>query len=124
MRKHEEDDHQSALFTWAAMKPFRGGMLSDFLFAIPNGGRRNPREAARMKGQGVKAGVSDIHLPVPMGEFAGLWIELKAPKGKATALQIDWLNRMASCGHAAFVCHGWEAAKKTITDYINQGEIK
>lgn len=32
------------------------------LFAVPNGGRRSPREAARLKRQGVLAGVSDLIL--------------------------------------------------------------
>jgi len=35
------------------------------IFAIPNGGKRNRIEAAKLKRQGVKPGVPDIFLPAP-----------------------------------------------------------
>ena len=33
---------------------------SEILFAMPNGGSRNAREAAIMKGEGVTVGVADV----------------------------------------------------------------
>lgn len=117
--RHEEDDHQKALFEWAQLATVGGIRVGDYLYASANGGKRNIKEAARMKAQGVKAGVSDLHLPIARGGFIGLWIELKAPKGKASQLQIDWVNKMAEQGHMALFCYGWTAAKQTITDYLN-----
>ena len=118
--KHVEDDHQRHLFTWARMATIHGIRVGDYLIAIPNGGKRNVREAARLKAQGVKAGVSDIFLALPRGHFSGLWIELKAPKGKAQANQLEWLDRMGAAGYSAVMCWGWEDAKKTIEEYIKQ----
>ena len=37
------------------------------MFRIPNGGSRHPAEAARLKAQGVKAGVPDLCIPVARG---------------------------------------------------------
>ena len=53
-----------------------------WMFAIPNGGYRNPREAANLKRQGVKAGVSDIFLPLPTDKYHGLFIEMKVHPNK------------------------------------------
>ena len=117
--KHIEDDHQIALFRWAAMrKTHDGNPLTDYMFAIPNGGRRNPREAARLKKMGVKAGVSDIFLPIPRNNCHGLWIELKAPKGRISPEQKAWIDRMQEQGYAARVCFGWEAARIEIEEYL------
>lgn len=49
-------------------------------FSVPNGGTRNPIEAAMLKKSGVLAGVSDLLLFWPGGHGA---IELKRPDKKA-----------------------------------------
>ena len=122
--KHREDMEQCALMQWARITRHNGGVIADWLIAIPNGGKRNAGEAARMKKQGVKAGVSDLFLALPAKRFHGLWIEMKAPEtntspaGKLTQAQLDWLDRMASAGYAAKLCFGWQAAKDTITEYL------
>lgn len=122
--RHHEDDEQKALIAWARCANYGAGKVGDWLIAIPNGGKRNIKEAARLKAHGVKAGVSDLFLPVPKHGFHGLWIELKAPKtatlpaGKPTAAQIDWLSRMAGQGYMAVLSIGWENAKITIEDYL------
>lgn len=119
-----EDMHQEALFQWASRTIAGGLLVSDYLFAIPNGGHRNQKTAAILKRCGVKAGVSDMFLPVPRGTMHGLWIELKAPKhmgkpaGKPSQDQLDWLDRMGEQGYAAVICHGWQAAAETIKEYL------
>jgi len=105
--RHREDDEQKALMQWARVTRLRGIIVADFLIAIPNGGKRNIREAQRLKSQGVKSGVSDLFLALPANGFSGLWIEMKAPKtatakaGTPTQDQIDWLENMAQVGYAA-----------------------
>lgn len=123
--RHAEDDHQLALMNWARMyKMPCGEMLAEYLYAIPNGGRRNAKEGARMKAQGVKAGVSDLHLPIASRGFHGLWIELKAPAtatskaGKPTQAQLDWIEKMTKKGHMAVICYGWQPAAETIKNYL------
>ena len=54
------------------------------VFAVPNGGSRDKREAARLKWQGVLAGVPDV-LVILDGRTFG--IEFKAPKGKLSDAQ-------------------------------------
>lgn len=122
-RKFIEDDEQAALFRWASVRA-NSGYPTRLMFAVPNGGYRRPREAARMKLQGTKAGVPDIILPVPRGGFHGLFIELKRPivKGEpkpvVSSEQKHWLKELDAQGYMATVCYGWLEAKEVIESYL------
>jgi len=114
---HHEDAEQTALFEWASYHP-----ELKWLFSIPNGGNRNPREAARLKAQGVKPGVSDIFLPVARGGYQGLFIELKRRKAhgpsRVSKPQSEFLYDMTEEGYRAVVCYGAEDAMRVITEYM------
>ena len=114
----EEDVEQMALFRWAAYNRGRWPEL-DLMFHVPNGGKRSKAEAKRFKDMGVKAGVSDVFLPVARNGCHGLWIEMKRLRsGRPTADQIKWIENMIKQGYAATVCHGWEQAVKVIEEYM------
>jgi len=117
-----ENQEQAALFEWAEAASGKYPELR-LLHAIPNGGLRDGRTAAVLQRTGVKSGVPDIHLPIPRGEYAGLWVELKRQKGGVvSANQRIWLNRLNANGSKAVVCKGWEQAAQTITDYLQGGK--
>jgi hypothetical protein len=56
-----------------------------FVFAIPNAGKRNPATAARMKAEGLMAGVADLCVMLPGGRVG--WLELKTAKGVQSTAQ-------------------------------------
>jgi hypothetical protein len=115
--QHEADE-QAKLFKWVAFaRSFIPAV--DMLYHIPNGGKRNEREAAALKRQGVRSGVPDLCLPVSSGDYHGLYIELKYGNNKPTKNQITWLNNLKHYGYAAVVCYGWQAAAKCICNYLN-----
>lgn len=119
----EEDVEQMALFRWATYNQGRWPELG-LMFHIPNGGKRSKAEAARFVRMGVKAGVSDVFLPVARNGCHGLWIELKRLRsGRPTADQIKWIESMIEQGYAATVCHGWEQAVKVIEGYMGGGRL-
>lgn len=115
--RHIEDAEQMALFQWAALQ---SGLYPELrlMFHIPNGGKRDAREAARFKQMGVKAGVPDIFLPVPRGKYHGLWIELKAPRGKTSTAQEQFLAELDKQGYKTAVCFGWEIAAEVLKEYL------
>lgn len=114
--KHLESKEQIALFQWSAYFPQLKWMMH-----IPLGGYRKPREAARLKAEGVKAGVADILLPLPVEPYHGLWVELKASngKGKLSTIQKEFKADMEAQGYKVVVCEGTRAAILAITEYAN-----
>lgn len=106
-----------ALFQWAAIQQ-RCWPELELLFAIPNGGHRVKGVAVKLQREGVRAGVPDIFLPVARGDWHGLFIEMKAEKGKVTEKQEEWHERLKAAGYLVLVCYGWEAARKAIESYL------
>lgn len=89
----------------------------ELLFHCPNEGRRSPRSGARMKRMGMMAGVPDLQLPLPVGRYSGLWMELKTKRGRLTDTQKWWLERLQRYGHHAVVCRSAEEAIDQIAEY-------
>lgn len=113
-----EAQEQEALFRWAAYAAGRWPQLR-LLYHVPNGGSRHPAEAAHMKAQGVKPGVPDICLPVPVGRFAALYIELKRKRGgRVSEEQRGWIEALNRAGNRAVVCRGWDEAREEIVRYL------
>jgi len=108
---------QVALVTWAAYASGAEPRLK-MLFAIPNGADRGKAAAGKSKGEGQKAGVPDLCLPVPVGVYHGLYIELKVGAGRLSVEQKWWLERLATNGYAVCVPYGWENAKDAILRYL------
>ena len=67
------------------------------IFAVPNGGSRHIREAANLKRQGVKPGVSDVIVLIPKKGFASLCIEFKTKVGKQSEYQKEFQKQAESC---------------------------
>lgn len=119
--KQLEHQHQAALFRWAGFQ-CRGRPELLLLFAIPNGGFRHPATAARLKAEGVKPGVPDVCLPVPRGEFHGLFIEMKAGRNKPTISQVAWHRLLSQQGYRVAVCYSMDAAIEVIEGYLSVKE--
>lgn len=119
-----EHGHQAALFYWAAQNINQYSQLK-WLFAIPNGGLRYPATAARMKAEGVKSGVPDIMLAVPVDNgytgprYTGLFIEMKVGKNVPTDEQKEWLKYLGQAGYFTAVCYSWIEARYVILKYLN-----
>lgn len=84
-----EHDEQVALFELLTLYEPKYPILQ-WVFAIPNGGARHPAVAAKMKAEGVKAGVWDIFVPVPVDYKCGLWIEMKFGKNSLSDEQKEF----------------------------------
>lgn len=92
---------------------FRKGFPGVRIFAIPNGGKRGLREAARLKLDGVSAGVPDLYVP----EWR-LWIEMKRSKGgRVDPAQKDWHEYLRSIGDTVIVCAGEDDAWRQVEEF-------
>lgn len=113
-----EHAHQVALFSWAWLARKQRPLL-EMLVAVPNGGQRHKAVAAKIKAEGAKRGFPDIQLNVPVGKYAGLFIELKTAKGRVSEEQKAWIERLSAAGNRAVVCRGWLQAQSEIIKYLD-----
>lgn len=72
-------------------------------WAVPNGGYRHLHTAVKLKAEGVKRGVSDLHFILDQGRLATL--ELKATKGALSSEQKEFRDLTVAAGAL------WEHAK-------------
>lgn len=113
--KATEHQEQKALIRWFDLQypAYRGR-----LFAIPNGGQRHVVVAKKLKAEGVRKGVPDLMLPVPMNGFHGLFIEIKAIGGRMTPEQREWSQWLADQGYMTVLAVGFDSARRWVEDYL------
>ncbi len=114
-----EHAEQVALIAWWALACREFGIDESLLFAVPNGGARNPITGRRLKDEGVRRGVPDLMLAMPNDDHSGLFIELKKRNGgRVSEEQRHVLEELTRAGYKAVVCHGWEEAMQEILVYL------
>lgn len=114
-----EHDEQVRVIMWSETQ-WRVWPELKWLFAIPNGGNRSKGVAGKLRAEGVRAGVSDLMLPSPRAQYAGLFIEMKSLTGKLTPDQRVFLSAMAAQGYATAICYGADEAIETLLTYLKQ----
>lgn len=93
--------------------------IGAYLHHTPNGGARTAVEAGILKGQGVRPGWPDYSLYLPLGGWAGLVLELKAPDGgKPDADQLVILRRLEIAGYKVEICWGYDHARAAIETFV------
>lgn len=74
-------------------------------------------QQAILKAEGNKPGTSDILLALPCGVYAGLWLEVKADKGRMSPNQHTFQAEMTP----DYLCHtgyGIDECRKIISQYM------
>lgn len=112
-----EAKEQEVVIRWCNLQACKHKEL-ELMHHIPNGGRRDKREAIALKRQGVRAGVPDLHLPVARKGYNSLYIEMKVGKNKCSENQNKWISRLLEQGHQVKVCYGSLEAIETIKKYL------
>ena len=118
--KGTEHAHQVSLFMWAASQLPTYPELK-WMYAVPNGGDRNPIVAVRLKAEGVKSGISDVCLPFARRGYHGFYIEMKKPKGKESLTQIEFGQFLTAQKYLYCMCDHWEVARDRVHWYLNEG---
>ena len=90
---------------------------------VPNEGKRSPQQGARLKRMGMSKGFPDLVIPIPRGDYHGLYLELKVGEGKTSAEQKRWLNILSANGYASTACWGVDEAINTISRYLKGESI-
>lgn len=72
-----------------------------------------------MKKMGYVPGTCDLFLPEPRGGKCGLFLELKADKGRVQPEQTQMIARLNAKGYAAVVCYGYAEAVNVLDKYMS-----
>jgi len=112
-----EHQEQASLFREAAIRAKADPRWS-MMFAIPNGGKRSIGVAVKMKAEGVKRGVPDIFLPVPVGQWCGMFLEMKVRQGGQVSKEQRAFMADLDARYRVAIAHGAEHASKLIESYL------
>lgn len=82
-----------------------------YAFAIPNAARRSFALAAKMKAEGLRAGVADVAVMMPYGRMG--WLELKSERGTMSDEQYGFQA----------ICNRFEHPHAVIRSYDQGTEI-
>lgn len=115
-RSQSDEEHriQAACVRWFRLKYPH---LFARLFAVPNGGRRDGVTGARLKAEGVLAGVADLILLVPNAGYHALLIEMKTPKGRQSESQKAWQQEVCAEGEYKYV------VCRSLDDFIREVDV-
>lgn len=114
--KEQEHNLQVACVRW-----FRLQYPHHIIFAIPNGGQRNVVVAAKMKAEGVLAGVPDLFIPHPTKIYHGLFIEMKNGKhGRLSESQRQMLELLKRQGFACVVARDFDDFRDKVDRYFKE----
>lgn len=117
--RHLEDDLTTAVATYLRIQYPRA-----LWFHVPNGGRRNAREGARMKAMGVRPGVCDMLIfesqARPQGElhYKGLALELKIKPNRIEPTQMEFITAITCRGWQGVVAWSFDEAKQYIDNHL------
>ena len=88
------------------------------LFAVPNGGRRDKTTGAKMKAEGVLAGVADLILLKSNANHGALLIEMKTRIGRQADTQREWQRLIERDGYKYVVCRSLEDFIREVDTYL------
>lgn len=90
-----------------------------WIFHIPNGGHRNISVAKKLKAEGVKPGVPDLHIP----EWR-LWVEMKREKGgRVSREQREWIDHLEAIGHTVIIGKGAADASRQVLEFYREQRV-
>lgn len=105
---------QSVCVRWYRLAHRNGPLL----FHIPNGGKRNAREAAYFKAEGVVSGVPDLFLAAGRHGFNGMFIEMKVGRNGESANQKEVRGMLENSGYYCTVCRSLDEFMNTVEHYL------
>lgn len=111
--KDREHQTQVACVNW-----FRVRYPGRLIHAIPNGGARNIVTAARLKAEGVVAGMPDLFVPEPSKGYHGLFVEMKVKGGRLQHAQKDMIDKLEERGYKCAVCWSSDDFMKVVNEYF------
>lgn len=108
----KENNIQAEIFKWYSNNYcLNNHSPQNIIFAVPNGGTRNIREAMTLKATGLVAGVSDLII-VTNDEV--IFVEVKNEVGKQSDKQIEFQKKVEKLGYRYLLIRNLDEFKTKI----------
>ena len=112
-----ESQIQRAFVEWLRWQAPKLGLSSWAWFSIPNA-PRNKVTGARLKAEGMRAGMADMGFLLPDGRAA--FIEFKTPTGRLSAEQRAFQSQCQLMGVPYAVCRSSDEAIAALSSWISE----
>lgn len=131
MGRYDESGIQIAFMQWFR---YQYPQYARVCFHVPNEGQRTTKVVydrrsgtsrvvstggARMKAEGMVAGVADIILLIPRKGYGSLCIEFKTPTGRQSAEQVRWQEEAERVGNKYILVRSVEEAIGEVNEYLS-----
>lgn len=113
-----EHQVQAAVISWWFLAHHQYRLPLIALYAIPNGGARDPITGSLLKAEGVRRGTPDLNLAVANRKYHGLYMELKVGDNQPSLEQQAFIAYLTSAGYKASVHWRAESAIEEIKSYL------
>ena len=116
-RKPRDLEHklQAACVRWYRLQYPK---MKHNLFAVPNGSKRDVIIGAKLKEEGVLAGVADLILLKSNRFYGALLIEMKTPEGRQSDTQKEWQQKITDDGFKYVIVRSLEDFQREIKRYL------
>ena len=116
-RKPRDLEHklQSACVRWYRLQYPK---MKHNLFAVPNGSKRDVIIGAKLKEEGVLAGVADLILLKSNRFYGALLIEMKTPEGRQSDTQKEWKQKITNDGFKYVIIRSLEDFQREVKLYL------
>lgn len=112
---HQESKIQQACVHWFRHLP---GVDYRLLVSIPNEGIRTPRNASRMKAEGLNPGVSDLVLFHPKAAKPPVFLECKTDSGRQNRTQKGFEKAVTEAGYTYRIFRDLDTFMDIVNDYL------
>lgn len=121
-RKSYGGEHalQKSFFEWLNLVYPKVRKVS---FAVPNGVRCSPAQGAKLKAEGLTAGIPDAFIGFPSNGYHGLFIEFKFGKNIVSVLQEEKIKALTANGYLCDVCYTIDEAMDLVNQYVKCSTI-
>jgi VRR-NUC domain len=117
MRNEHEHRLQTVLAKYLDLNNYQ-------FFAVANGGWRNKVVAAKLKAEGVKAGVADLFILLPNSTFHGLFVEVKIKGNSQQPNQKVFEQKARDCGYEYIIVRSLDELIEKLKYYESQKFIE
>ena len=100
MKRDIEHQTQTDCVNW-----FRYIYDDAIIFAVPNGGRRDRVTGAKLKAEGVLAGIADL---IILSSVGTIFIEMKTKTGSQATSQKGFQKKVEALGYHYYVCRSFD----------------